>query len=80
MKRLLILTLLLATNFSYAQKRQVPQGQLLNEAPAWAQLMYADSPNVYEVDQAYLEHYRNISFEFFNLFLILDYFFSQLFF
>ena len=53
----------LLTVTTYSQKLSRPSGQLLDQAPNWAQLMYCDSPNVYDVDNAYQSYYRNHSFE-----------------
>jgi len=63
MKYFLTLLILLITSFSFSQKRKSAQGQLLREAPNWAQLMYAESPNVYNVDRAYTAYYKNHPFE-----------------
>ena len=63
MKYFLILLLLFVTSLGFSQKRKVPQGQLLREAPNWAQLMYEESPNVYNVDNSYTEYYQTHSFE-----------------
>ena len=63
MKFFIIIFLLFITSLSFSQKRKVPQGQLLREAPYWAQLMYEESPNVYNVDHSYSEYYQTHPFE-----------------
>ena len=63
MKYFLTLLIFLIAGFSFSQKRWAAQGQLLREAPNWAKLMYAESPNVYNVDKAYTAYYKNHPFK-----------------
>lgn len=43
---------------SYGQYLQKPSAADIAAAPEWAQLMYADYPNVYEVDEAYQVYFE----------------------
>jgi photosystem II stability/assembly factor-like uncharacterized protein len=44
--------------FAQAQYLQKPSLNAISTAPEWAQLMYEDNPNVWEVDQAYQEYFN----------------------
>lgn len=55
----------LSISFSQAQFIYLapPAPTEIAEAPHWAQLMYADNPNVFTVEDAYTKYYKNHLFE-----------------
>ncbi|MBI1286809.1 MAG: T9SS type A sorting domain-containing protein [Flavobacteriales bacterium] len=63
MKKLLPAFFLLLALSGFAQKMYRPSDYEISKAPAWAQMMYAENPNVFAVDKAYREYYREHEFE-----------------
>ena len=59
----LVLCGVLVAIFSYSQDLQKPSQVEQNTLPQWAQMMYAENPNVLEVDQAYTSYYKSNLFE-----------------
>lgn len=57
---LLVSLLLAAPGFGQLNK---PSAYTISQAPYWAQLMYEDHPNVFEVEQAYTTYFQQNSFE-----------------
>ncbi len=55
--------LLLLSTAAFAQQMQKPSVTTIAELPQWAQLMYSENPNVYQVSQAYQDYYRTHTFE-----------------
>ena len=55
--------LLLFSTAAFAQQMQKPSTTAIAELPQWAQLMYSENPNVYQVSQAYQDYYRTHTFE-----------------
>ncbi len=55
--------LLLFSTAAFAQQMQKPSATTIAELPQWAQLMYSENPNVYQVSQAYQDYYRTHTFE-----------------
>jgi photosystem II stability/assembly factor-like uncharacterized protein len=55
--------LLLFSTAAFAQQMQKPSATTIAELPQWAQLMYCENPNVYQVSQAYQDYYRTHTFE-----------------
>ena len=55
--------LLLFSTAAFAQQMQKPSTTTIAELPQWAQLMYSENPNVYQVSQAYQDYYRTHTFE-----------------
>ncbi len=53
----------LAAATLHAQEMQKPSSIEIESAPAWVQKMYDSNPNVWEVEQAYRNYYRNHPFE-----------------
>jgi photosystem II stability/assembly factor-like uncharacterized protein len=47
---------------SFSQKRSKPSVAEIQGLPQWAQEMYKEKPNVFEVDKLYSAHYRTVSF------------------
>lgn len=62
-KAQLLLAFLCFATLNFAQILQKPSQAEINTLPEWAQLMYANSPNVFEVDQAYRAYYSSHLFE-----------------
>jgi hypothetical protein len=60
--RTLILSVLVCVSAN-AQERYKPSQGEIETLPAWAQLMYADNPNVFVVDQLYKSFYSENLFE-----------------
>ncbi|MFT7615054.1 MAG: hypothetical protein ACI9J3_004042, partial [Parvicellaceae bacterium] len=48
---------------SYGQKSHKPGQYEINNSPEWAQLMYGENPNVFEVDAKYKAYYSGQQFE-----------------
>jgi len=63
MKKLLPAFFLLLATFGYAQKMFRPSAHDISIAPAWAQMMYSQDPNVFAVDRAFRDYYREHDFE-----------------
>jgi photosystem II stability/assembly factor-like uncharacterized protein len=64
MKKLLLPLLVLAFAASgFAQNMFKPSSHEISVAPEWAQLMYAENPNVFAVDKAFRDYYREHDFE-----------------
>ena len=61
----LVLTVLLITSFmfSFAQLMKKPSAIEISTLPQWAQLMYAENPNMLDVSTAYNTYYRTHPFE-----------------
>lgn len=57
------LLLFLLTISAAAQSTQKPPKDIIDTAPNWAQIMYSENPNVYEVDKAYRAYYRKNDFK-----------------
>ncbi len=58
--RILISTLLLvALSFSATAQFNKPPKDIIERAPKWAQLMYADNPNFFEIEQAFRAYYKD---------------------
>lgn len=55
--------LLLFSTAAFAQQMQKPSTTAIAKLPQWAQLMYSENPNVYQVSQAYQDYYRTHTFE-----------------
>ena len=58
---ILLFTSFLAFSLSYAQDK--PSDAVISDSPLWAQMMYSTNPNVYEVDQSYIDYYQTNLFE-----------------
>lgn len=63
MRKLLPALFLLLNLSGFAQNMFRPSDHEISNAPAWAQLMYAGNPNVFSVDAAFREYYREQDFE-----------------
>lgn len=64
MKKILSsLFLLVFSLTAFSQNMFRPSERDISVAPQWAQLMYAENPNVFEVDRAFREYYRQHDFE-----------------
>lgn len=59
-KNLLLFFLAISTS---AQNNQKPPQDIINTAPNWAQMMYEENPNIYNVDKAYRAYYRENDFK-----------------
>lgn len=57
------LIILLFVNSSFAQNLQKPSATEIQSLPLWAQKMYGENPNVWEVDALYKNYYREHGFE-----------------
>lgn len=63
MKKLVLFTFLALSQIILGQNFQKPSQAEIETLPHWALLMYNESPNVFEVDAAYQDYYRNNLFE-----------------
>ena len=63
MKILLFAFCLILSFVSSAQLLQKPSAIEIKTLPEWAQKMYGENPNVYEVDELYKSYYRTTLFE-----------------
>lgn len=63
MRHSLIITLLLISHFSFSQILEKPSTVEIASLPLWAQMMYEETPNVFEVDAAFAAYFREIVFE-----------------
>lgn len=63
MKKYLTLALIFLSYFCFAQNLNKPSAVEIATLPQWAQLMYAENPNVFEVDQAFAAYYRQNLFQ-----------------
>jgi len=64
MNKLLLSLLVLAfAASSFAQNMLQPSLHDISVAPQWAQMMYAENPNVFSVDKAFREYYREHDFK-----------------
>ncbi|MBP9548328.1 MAG: hypothetical protein KBE86_04170, partial [Chitinophagales bacterium] len=65
--RYLITLCIFVLSISFSQAQFIyfapPAPTEIAEAPHWAQLMYADNPNVFTVEDAYTKYYKNHLFE-----------------
>ncbi|MFM8595983.1 MAG: VPS10 domain-containing protein [Flavobacteriales bacterium] len=59
----LLLFTLLIINTLEAQQLQKPSSQEVQNLPIWAQMMYAENPNIFELRNAYENYYRTHTFE-----------------
>ena len=57
-KHLLLLVILNSSLYLSAQYDLKPSAKEIETLPEWAQLMYSENPNVWEVDRLYENHYR----------------------
>ena len=55
--------LIFSISLSQAQIMKKPSALEISTLPQWAQLMYGDNPNMFEVSQAYNSYYRTHIFE-----------------
>lgn len=63
-QKLLILCFLASVQFnSQAQNYKKPSSYEIAHLPEWAQVMYSEQPNVYQVDALYRAYYRTHEFE-----------------
>jgi len=62
--KLSLLSLILILNISdcFGQQMDKPSQFEINQLPEWAQKMYDENPNVFEVDSLYVNYYRTHSF------------------
>lgn len=63
MKVLSLIALLLASSSVFSQKVHWPSDHEISTAPEWAQEMYSENPNVFEVDRDYSEYYKTNTFK-----------------
>ena len=64
MKKLLLSIFALALTVNgFAQNMYRPSDHSISTAPHWAQMMYAENPNVFAVDRAFRAYYREHDFE-----------------
>ncbi|MFZ9612409.1 MAG: hypothetical protein ACO29Q_03930, partial [Crocinitomicaceae bacterium] len=65
MSKFLLLPFLLLgfAEFSQGQNLKKPSVNEVAQLPEWAQLMYSEQPNVYEVDALYKAYFRTHEFE-----------------
>lgn len=64
MKKLLtaLLVLIIAAT-GFAQNMYRPSDHEISKSPEWVQIMYTNNPNVFEVDKAFRQYYREHDFE-----------------
>lgn len=62
-KTLLFLTLCLISTQFYAQNLQKPSVKEIQSLPLWAQKMYGEHPNVFEVDSLVRSYYKTHTFQ-----------------
>lgn len=53
---------LFANFWLFSQSSDKPSDSEISSLPQWAQLMYSDNPNVFQVDVAYRDYYRTNTF------------------
>ncbi|MCB9191048.1 MAG: choice-of-anchor J domain-containing protein [Flavobacteriales bacterium] len=63
MKKLLPAFFLMLTMSGFAQNMYRPSDHEISRSPEWAQMMYAENPNVFEVDKAFKAYFEEHDFE-----------------
>ncbi len=64
MKKIFYLFTALLFLQSFSQSSEVSKnGDLYNQAPVWAKLMYSQNPNINEVDQLYREYFKTVKYQ-----------------